>query len=142
MFEAECFILCIGDQFKESLNTLNQYSESPVHVAIRLSQEKVLGLLIEKGANCRLLCGQMYAIHLALKNKSYGCAILLINQDNICVHDKDLKYGAFPLHWAKTSQVLSWLIIKTILVTITMHIFFFSKTIYNECLKKFFLPKF
>jgi len=107
---ASSFTTSIGDHFKESLNTLNQYSESPVHVAIRLSQEKVLSLLIEKGANCRLLCGHMYAIHLALKNKSYGCAVLLIKQDSSCVYDKDLKYGALPLHWAKTSQMADLLI--------------------------------
>ena len=101
------FITSLGDQFKESLNTLNQYSESPVHVAIRLSQEKVLGLLIEKGANCRMLCGHMYAVHLALKNNSYGCAVILIKHDKACINDKDLKYGASPLHWVKTSQVLN-----------------------------------
>lgn len=99
------YLSCQGDQFKESMDTLNKYSESPIHVAIRLSQDKVLSLLIEKGADDRLLCGHMYAIHLALKHNSFGCVTILIKHRKDCINDKDLKYDSAPLHWAKTSKV-------------------------------------
>eukprot|EP00795_Rhopilema_esculentum_P009112 gene9112-16771_t len=95
-----------GDQFKDSLNTLNNYSESPIHIAIRLSQENVLKILLEKGASCRLPCGHMFAIHLALKSQSEGCLNVLIKHDKECLHDKDKKYNASPLHWTKSSQKL------------------------------------
>ncbi len=90
---------------KSSLDSLNNYSESPVHVAIRLSQEKVLKILLENGANCRMPCGDLFAIHLALKSGSHRCAEILLKHDAECAHDRDKKYEAKPLHWARSSKV-------------------------------------
>ena len=47
----------------------------------------------------------MFAIHLALKSQSEGCLNVLIKHDKECLHDKDKKYNASPLHWTKSSQV-------------------------------------
>ena len=126
-------LLLAGDQFKGSLDVLNKYSESPIHIAIRLSQEKVLQLLLDKGANSRMLCGHMYAIHLALKNNCRGCVQVLIKHNKECVHDKDEKYQGHPLHWTKTSQVyvlygssfkdLNLILVNRLMLSITINEF-------------------
>ena len=90
---------------KGSINILNNYSESPIHIAIRLSQETVLKLLLDKGADSKLLCGDLCPVHVAMRSNSKGCLKVLFEHDAKCIFDADKKYGAGPLHWARYSEV-------------------------------------
>eukprot|EP00794_Sanderia_malayensis_P008938 gene8938-9891_t len=98
-----------GEQFKASLNVLNNFNESPVHIAIRSSQPTVLQHLLNSGADDRIKIGHMYPIHLALKNAKLDCIKVLIKQCPECICDRDTKYNAPPLHWVRSPQMVDLL---------------------------------
>ena len=66
---------------RETIDNISKYTETPIHVAIRLSQDSLLRILLEKGANPAVLCGHAYPIHLALQNESIACVKLLLEYD-------------------------------------------------------------
>lgn len=95
-----------GKDLKDGIDNISKYSESPIHVAIRLSQESVLKLLLEKGANPLIPCGHAYPVHLAMKHDSKGCLKLLLEHNKECLALRDKKYDAPVLHWAKSSDLI------------------------------------
>ena len=95
----------LGRDLKESIEGITRYTESPIHVAIRLSQDSVLKMLLEKGANHLIPCGHAYPAHLALKYESMGCLKILIEHDEKCCKLVDKKYSGSLLHWVKNTDV-------------------------------------
>eukprot|EP00111_Clytia_hemisphaerica_P008471 TCONS_00024720-protein len=93
-----------GLDLKESIEGITRYTESPIHVAIRLSQESVLKMLLEKGANHLIPCGHAYPAHLALQHESLGCLRILLKHDENCLKLQDKKYSGSLLHWAKNTD--------------------------------------
>ena len=94
-----------GCNLKESIEGITRYAESPIHVAIRLSQEAVLKMLLEKGVNHRIPCGHAFPTHLALKHESMGCLKVLLEHDVECARLQDKKYDGSLLHWVKNTDV-------------------------------------
>ena len=90
---------------KDGIDNITKYTESPIHVAIRLSQETILKMLLERGADPLIPCGHAYPGHLAMKHQSKGCLKLLMDHDIGAVMVKDKKYKGSLLHWAKNSEV-------------------------------------
>lgn len=90
---------------KESIEGITRYTESPIHVAIRLSQDAVLKMLLEKGANHLIPCGHAFPAHLALKHESLGCLKVLLEHDMENVKLQDKKYDGSLLHWVKNTDV-------------------------------------
>ncbi|XP_065659553.1 85/88 kDa calcium-independent phospholipase A2 isoform X2 [Hydra vulgaris] len=93
-----------GKDFKGALDNITKYTESPIHVAIRLSQESVLQFLLERDVSTTTLCGHAYPIHLTMKHESKGCLKLLLEHDQDCIFLKDKKYNGSALHWAKNTE--------------------------------------
>lgn len=104
-YQGLLFFFYLGRDLKESIGGITRYTESPIHVAIRLSQESVLRMLLEKGVNHLIPCGHAYPVHLAMKHESLGCLKLLMEHDAKCLLLQDQKYLGSVLHWAKNTDV-------------------------------------
>jgi len=95
-----------GGQVSDIVNSRNVDDQTALDVACHFSQEKgVKMLLLEAGADVNHVEGYQKPIHTALKSNGTRRATFILEFDPEQIDEKDLKYGAFPLHWAKSKEV-------------------------------------
>ncbi|KAK3728611.1 hypothetical protein QZH41_011694 [Actinostola sp. cb2023] len=98
----------VGGKVSDIVNSRrNVDDQTALDVACHFSQEKgVKMLLLEAGADK----GYQKPIHTALKSNGTRRATFILEFDPEQIDEKDLKYGAFPLHWAKSKEAVRLLL--------------------------------
>jgi ankyrin repeat protein len=94
-----------GGQVSDVVNSRNIDDQTALDVACHFSQENGVRVLLEAGADVNHVEGHTKPIHTALKSNGTRCAALILEFHPEQINEKDLKYGALPLHWAKTKEV-------------------------------------
>jgi len=106
---ASYYVVCVsGVQLTDIIDSHNMDNQTALDVACHFSQDEGVKVLLEAGADVNRVEGYQKPIHTALKSNGTRCAALIIEFHPEQIDEKDLKYGAYPLHWAKTKEVILW----------------------------------
>ncbi|XP_007519386.2 85/88 kDa calcium-independent phospholipase A2 isoform X2 [Erinaceus europaeus] len=87
------------------LNQVNNQGQTPLHLACQMGKQEMVRVLLLCNARCNIMGPGGYPIHTAMKYSQKGCAEMIISMDSNQIHSKDPRYGASPLHWAKTGEM-------------------------------------
>ncbi|TKC42600.1 hypothetical protein EI555_008989 [Monodon monoceros] len=72
---------------------------------LQLGKQEMVRVLLLCNARCNIMGPSGYPIHMAMKFSQKGCAEMIVSMDSTQIHSKDPRYGASPLHWAKTAEM-------------------------------------
>ncbi|XP_006890272.1 PREDICTED: 85/88 kDa calcium-independent phospholipase A2 [Elephantulus edwardii] len=100
----------LGKTTSTGLNQANNEGLTPLHVACQMGKQEMVRVLLLCNARCNVVGPGGYPIHTAMKFSQKGCAEMIINMDCNQIHSKDPRYGASPLHWAKTAEMARMLL--------------------------------
>ncbi|XP_049627518.1 85/88 kDa calcium-independent phospholipase A2 isoform X2 [Suncus etruscus] len=100
----------LGKNASAGLNQVNNQGLTPLHLACQLGKQEMVRVLLLCNARCNILGPTGYPIHTAMKFSQRGCAEMIISMDSNQIHSKDPRYGASPLHWAKTAEMARMLL--------------------------------
>ncbi|XP_059258002.1 85/88 kDa calcium-independent phospholipase A2 isoform X3 [Mustela nigripes] len=100
----------LGKNASAGLNRVNNQGQTPLHLACQMGKQEMVRLLLLCNARCNVMGSTGYPIHTAMKFSHKGCAEMIISMDSNQIHSKDPRYGASPLHWAKTAEMARMLL--------------------------------
>ncbi|XP_006865253.1 PREDICTED: 85/88 kDa calcium-independent phospholipase A2 isoform X1 [Chrysochloris asiatica] len=100
----------LGKNASGGLNQVNNQGLTPLHLACQMGKQEMVRVLLLCNARCNILGPSGYPIHAAMKFSHKGCAEMIISMDCNQIHSKDPRYGASPLHWAKTAEMARMLL--------------------------------
>ncbi|XP_054997104.1 85/88 kDa calcium-independent phospholipase A2 isoform X2 [Sorex araneus] len=100
----------LGKNASAGLNQVNNQGLTPLHLACQMGKQEMVRVLLLCNARCNILGPTGYPIHTAMKFSQKGCAEMIISMDSTQIHSKDPRYGASPLHWAKTAEMARMLL--------------------------------
>ncbi|XP_055993550.1 85/88 kDa calcium-independent phospholipase A2 isoform X1 [Sorex fumeus] len=100
----------LGKNASAGLNQVNNQGLTPLHLACQMGKQEMVRVLLLCNARCNILGPTGYPIHTAMKFSQKGCAEMIISMDSNQIHSKDPRYGASPLHWAKTAEMARMLL--------------------------------
>ncbi|XP_073644285.1 85/88 kDa calcium-independent phospholipase A2 isoform X2 [Tursiops truncatus] len=94
----------LGKNASAGVNQVNNQGLTPLHLACQLGKQEMVRVLLLCNARCNIMGPSGYPIHMAMKFSQKGCAEMIVSMDSSQIHSKDPRYGASPLHWAKTAE--------------------------------------
>ncbi|XP_047596690.1 85/88 kDa calcium-independent phospholipase A2 isoform X2 [Lutra lutra] len=100
----------LGKNASTGLNRVNNQGQTPLHLACQMGKQEMVRVLLLCNARCNVMGSIGYPIHTAMKFSHKGCAEMIISMDSNQIHSKDPRYGASPLHWAKTAEMARMLL--------------------------------
>jgi len=100
-----CIYIFSGVQVTDMVNSRNADNKTVLDVACHFTQDEGVKVLLEAGADVNRPEGYQKPIHTALKSNGTRCAALILEFHPDQINEKDLKYGAYPLHWTKSKEV-------------------------------------
>ncbi|KAI5765123.1 PLA2G6 [Gulo gulo luscus] len=100
----------LGKNASAGLNRVNNQGQTPLHLACQMGKQEMVRVLLLCNARCNVMGSIGYPIHTAMKFSHKGCAEMIISMDSNQIHSKDPRYGASPLHWAKTAEMARMLL--------------------------------
>ncbi|XP_045635513.1 85/88 kDa calcium-independent phospholipase A2 isoform X3 [Ursus americanus] len=100
----------LGKNASAGLNRVNNQGQTPLHLACQMGKQEMVRVLLLCNARCNVMGSAGYPIHTAMKFSHKGCAEMIISMDSNQIHSKDPRYGASPLHWAKTAEMARMLL--------------------------------
>nr|XP_045728495.1 85/88 kDa calcium-independent phospholipase A2 isoform X1 [Mirounga angustirostris] len=100
----------LGKNASAGLNQVNNQGQTPLHLACQMGKQEMVRVLLLCNARCNIMGSAGYPIHTAMKFSHKGCAEMIISMDSNQIHSKDPRYGASPLHWAKTAEMARMLL--------------------------------
>ncbi|XP_032692547.1 85/88 kDa calcium-independent phospholipase A2 isoform X7 [Lontra canadensis] len=100
----------LGKTASSGLNRVNNEGQTPLHLACQMGKQEMVRVLLLCNARCNVMGSIGYPIHTAMKFSHKGCAEMIISMDSNQIHSKDPRYGASPLHWAKTAEMARMLL--------------------------------
>ncbi|XP_044085283.1 85/88 kDa calcium-independent phospholipase A2 isoform X2 [Neovison vison] len=100
----------LGKNASAGLNRVNNQGQTPLHLACQMGKQEMVRVLLLCNARCNVMGSTGYPIHTAMKFSHKGCAEMIISMDSNQIHSKDPRYGASPLHWAKTAEMARMLL--------------------------------
>ncbi|XP_034499454.1 85/88 kDa calcium-independent phospholipase A2 isoform X5 [Ailuropoda melanoleuca] len=100
----------LGKNASAGLNRVNNQGQTPLHLACQMGKQEMVRVLLLCNARCNVMGSAGYPIHAAMKFSHKGCAEMIISMDSNQIHSKDPRYGASPLHWAKTAEMARMLL--------------------------------
>lgn len=100
----------LGKNASAGLNQVNNQGLTPLHLACQMGKQEMVRVLLLCNARCNIMGPNGYPIHTAMKFSQRGCAEMIISMDSNQIHSKDPRYGASPLHWAKTAEMARMLL--------------------------------
>ncbi|XP_024617312.1 85/88 kDa calcium-independent phospholipase A2 isoform X6 [Neophocaena asiaeorientalis asiaeorientalis] len=95
----------LGENASAGVNQVNNRGLTPLHLACQLGKQEMVRVLLLCSARCDVVGPGGYPIHVAMKFSRKGCAEMIVSMDSTQIHSKDPRYGASPLHWAKTAEM-------------------------------------
>ncbi|XP_033260931.1 85/88 kDa calcium-independent phospholipase A2 isoform X6 [Orcinus orca] len=95
----------LGKNASAGVNQVNNQGLTPLHLACQLGKQEMVRVLLLCNARCNIMGPSGYPIHMAMKFSQKGCAEMIVSMDSSQIHSKDPRYGASPLHWAKTAEM-------------------------------------
>ncbi|KAM6215036.1 85/88 kDa calcium-independent phospholipase A2 isoform 1-T1 [Rhynchocyon petersi] len=95
----------LGKTESAGLNQVNNQGLTPLHLACQMGKQDMVRVLLLCNARCNVMGPSGYPIHTAMKFSQKACAEMIIGADCSQIHSKDPRYGASPLHWAKTAEM-------------------------------------
>ncbi|XP_020029207.1 85/88 kDa calcium-independent phospholipase A2 isoform X2 [Castor canadensis] len=95
----------LGKNASAGLNQVNHQGLTPLHLACQMGKQEMVRVLLLCNARCNIMGPSGYPIHTAMKYSQKGCAEMIISMDSNQIHSKDPRYGASPLHWAKSAEM-------------------------------------
>ncbi|XP_032202189.1 85/88 kDa calcium-independent phospholipase A2 isoform X3 [Mustela erminea] len=100
----------LGKNASAGLNRVNNQGQTPLHLACQMGKQEMVRVLLLCNARCNVMGSTGYPIHTAMKFSHKGCAEMIISMDSNQIHSRDPRYGASPLHWAKTAEMARMLL--------------------------------
>ncbi|XP_067554161.1 85/88 kDa calcium-independent phospholipase A2 isoform X5 [Pseudorca crassidens] len=106
----------LGKNASAGVNQVNNQGLTPLHLACQLGKQEMVRVLLLCNARCNIMGPSGYPIHVAMKFSQKGCAEMIVSMDSSQIHSKDPRYGASPLHWAKTAEKDNMEMVKALIV--------------------------
>ncbi|KAM6215037.1 85/88 kDa calcium-independent phospholipase A2 isoform 2-T2 [Rhynchocyon petersi] len=106
----------LGKTESAGLNQVNNQGLTPLHLACQMGKQDMVRVLLLCNARCNVMGPSGYPIHTAMKFSQKACAEMIIGADCSQIHSKDPRYGASPLHWAKTAEKDNVEMVKALIV--------------------------